>query len=76
MFEIERGVPVPKRNQSRRESKYPCAEMEIGDSFFIPAGQVKAPAAYAVAVSANKRFPERKFVPRTVEGGMRIWRVE
>lgn len=37
MFEIEKGIPVPKRSgvTGPRGSKYPFSAMESGDSFFV-----------------------------------------
>lgn len=66
---IDRNIPIPKISRGSRPSKYPWAEMEIGDSFVMnrkrPNGTVSA---------ANKRY-SCKFIARTVEGGVRVWRI-
>jgi hypothetical protein len=43
MYQIEPNIPVPSRAASRpRASKYPLAEMELGDSFQFPAEQLQS----------------------------------
>ena len=39
MFEIEKSIPIPTRRRGgqRGETKYPWADMKIGDSFSVPA---------------------------------------
>ena len=73
MFRIQKDVPLPAR---QRASKYPFADMDIGDSFYLSQylsrGSVKA-AAHAFG---KKQSPIRKFVVRKENTGARIWRVE
>lgn len=77
-FVIERDIPLAKitgtgARTGTRESKYPLGEMDVGDSFLLSEGTVKT--ASHIVVAGNKRFPDRKFASRTVEGGVRVWRV-
>jgi len=37
---IEKGIPIPKIKRGR-PPKYPFAEMEVGDSFFVHKDDVK-----------------------------------
>lgn len=69
MYSIEKNVPLKKAI-----SLYPFREMEVGDSFFVPAGE-KMLRARAAAHGFSKENRPKKFATRTVEGGMRIWRV-
>lgn len=69
-FPIERGVPIP---EARTKTKYPWREMEIGESFLAP--KSKENSLSACACNAAKKL-KRRFVLRTVEGGVRVWRVE
>lgn len=72
-FKIDKGVPVPKPRRPPRKSKYPIAAMKPGDSFLVPGytfRNVSSMTSYA-----QKRFGGR-YVMRTVDGGVRIWRVE
>ena len=65
-IKIETGFPVPIRTRA----KYPWAEMKVGDSFFVP---VKVPSDINITgARLNTGF---KFVRRTVDGGVRVWRV-
>ena len=78
MYEIEKGIPVAKKNSALR--KYPFAELEINDSFFIEADAVssrKIMTRISIAGNSWRRYndPIRKFIVRTVEGGVRCWRI-
>lgn len=75
-FTIEAGVAIPKRIAGRSGSKYPFAEMGVGDSFLV-AGEVK-PATLRSAVGAytKRNGQTSKFAVRAVEGGLRVWRTE
>ncbi len=75
MFNIEKGVPLPLPHRPVKPRKYPFAEMEVGDSVFIP-------TAYSQLVGNAARGPcyaPMKFTVRTVTEnnvkGVRVWRV-
>jgi len=70
-FVIEKGIEIPEVHRGRPE-KYPWAQMEIGDCFFVPENTSKHTTS--VAYFAGKRH-DMKFSARTVAGGSRIWRV-
>ena len=80
-YKIDKGIPLcAPRAQS---NKYPLDEMEVGDSFFVPHPDAKKARQNALARNAGqyrkppKHTPfQRHFVTRTVEGGVRIWRVK
>lgn len=74
MFKIESGIEVPK---TERQSKYPFDAMEVGHSFFVECDNpdVRRPSVMTSAKSwAKKAGVERRFVARTVDGGLRCWR--
>jgi hypothetical protein len=73
-FTIEKGIPIP--SASFGTPKY--RQLGIGDSVLIPCekGSIEGRRAMAVAGSLNQRLKPSRFVSRTVEGGVRIWRVE
>jgi len=74
MFEIEKNIPLVGRSASR---KYPLAQLEIGDSFVIPCTTDKdLRSARQVASCANQRYEDKKFASRTVDGGIRVWRIK
>lgn len=68
MFKIEKGVPIPK---PVRTSKYPFAQMDIGDSFCVEDAKIaKNIISNAIRTSRDKKFSSRK------EGDhYRIWRI-
>lgn len=72
MFTIEKNIPITKSSPGRKQgvSKYPFAEMEIGDSFLVP--REKENSVNCI----SRRFLDKKFSMRKVEGGCRIWRIK
>jgi len=74
MIEIEKGIPLPEVKRGRKGNyRYPWRDMAIGDSFLAPDADIRYMAASAVG--ARKRLG-RRFACRTVEGGVRVWRIE
>ena len=68
MFVIEKNIPMTIGKQL-----YPFHLMEVGDSFFIPE---KSPKAMTYPIAAyQKRNGSIKFTTRSVDGGVRLWRV-
>ena len=74
MYEIEKGIPMSSTHGRGRPSKYPFREMEPGDSFFVAGQAPRDGASSAARVFAHRKG--QKFSTETVEGGVRIWRVE
>jgi hypothetical protein len=72
-FEIERNIPVPR---SLRQ-KMPLEEMEVGDSFLVAASKADAlelrPQLARIAREYGNQTGKR-FVCRSVDGGVRVWR--
>jgi len=68
MFKVEKGIPVPPV-----KNKYPWLQMEVGDSFFVPG--VTCKEFRTQPSSAGRRYG-RKYASRSVDGGVRVWRVE
>lgn len=69
VIEIERGIGMPK---PRVVYAYPYEEMEVGDSFLVPAD------ARAKVLNANYRAGKRlgrKFQAKTEGEQLRVWRV-
>jgi hypothetical protein len=68
-FTIERGIPLPE--VGRRKCRYPWMEMEVGDSFFAPAVNLKTmkSGAYKNGINLGRRFEAH-----AEAGGARVWR--
>lgn len=68
MIKIEKNVPM-----ANVRHKYPFAHMTAGDSFFV-AGSTPRRMGGAI-FQRKKASPGEEYVTRTVEGGVRVWRV-
>ena len=76
MYEIEKGVPLQEERGFTK--RYPLQQMEVGDSFSVPyleAQQMRS-AVKNLALCANGRFREWKFVTRKQGDMVRCWRIE
>lgn len=74
MIEIEKGVPVAPKAGGASPPKYPWKKMAVGDSFFVP--KVKPSSLSRQAHLAAQAIGNgTRFITRTVEGGVRVWRV-
>ena len=69
MIEIRNDVPFPTR-AVKAEPKYPIAELEFGESFWVP---ITKASLYSHALRVAKATG-RKFVVRKDGEGARIWR--
>ena len=68
MYEIEKNIEIP----SNKHQKYPWDDLEVGDSFLMPDGNLNQ------ARSASNSWAMRhnvEFAVRTVDGGVRVWRI-
>jgi hypothetical protein len=72
-IKIEKGVPIPERNQT---TKYPWADMLVGDSFFIEGDRSKLRSSLS-RIMANQRLRRgHRYSMRSSSDGIRVWRVE
>lgn len=71
-IKIDKDIPPPPLGRAPA-TRYPFADLEVGDSFFIP-GATPQSISGSTSWARNKLTP-RKFTVRTVEGGTRVWRV-
>lgn len=65
---FQKGIPVP---ETQRTKAYIFREMEVGDSFLVPAEEAHA---WRNAMHKASETGEFYFISRTVEGGVRFWR--
>lgn len=73
-MEVEKDVPVSEV----ANRKYPLADMDVGDSFFMATEAIRAIGQrIRSSVQHYRRTnPHTKFVVRAVDGGIRCWRVK
>lgn len=75
-MKIETGIDLPPANTFQRQRKYPFRDMNVGDSILFtpePLGVESKPAKAARVFAYRNGF---KFAARTVDGGVRIWRIK
>lgn len=76
-FKIEKSIPLPPpRRGSAKPTKYrrlPLKEMEIGDSFFC---RTKDSLTERLSMQNAARRLGMKVAIRSMNGGIRVWRVE
>lgn len=65
-IKIEKGIPI----SSDRRSKYPWADMDVGDSFFVATDKVENFRRNVYAKNRNGKL----FVARAEGNGVRVWR--
>lgn len=81
MYQIETNIPLPSaKSGGSTASVYPLSNMYVGDSFLVPMEPVTAEArrrvtAAASGYAARNKDAGVKFSIRTVDGGLRVWRV-
>lgn len=73
-FVIDKGVPIPQAPRGRRP-KYPFAQLEVGDSFFVAGESRKIVTNLSRLAHSHKTRHGGDFVTRVVDGGARVWRV-
>ena len=72
MIPIDNDVPMPDSMNSGRR-KYPWRDMQIGESFFGTGMDIHS---LTKSRSDAERRTGYKFTCRTVDGGVRVWRVK
>ena len=75
MFKVEKAVKPFKPITARvgRRPIYPFGSMEVGDSFLVK--QIENAQTARNSAWAYGKNHGRKFTARTVENGLRIWRI-
>ena len=71
---VESDIPVQGKN---RRYKYPFHELEIGQSFCVRCHQIEKQRLMDSMTSCRWQAEQKfggKFVIRTVNGGIRVWR--
>jgi hypothetical protein len=74
-FTVETNVELPTRKGGRSGSKYPFAQMDVGQSFLVGSADAKVTTLRSAIGAFMKGHTGYKFAVRAVEGGIRVWRV-
>lgn len=72
-YKIEKAVPLP--TPGVQPTKYPFAQMAVGDSFHVPIRDAAPSTVQQAAYLFSARNREFKFNTRRDGSGTRIWRV-
>jgi hypothetical protein len=72
-YQIDKNIPMSLKNM---RSKYPFAQMEVGDSFFVPSDDVKNINALRQSFYRYAHEHGRRFVAQHESGGYRVFRVD
>jgi hypothetical protein len=78
LVKIDKAIPLPRRRMRVRTTKYPLAQLEVGESFFMEGATYNQ--ATGIVQSYYRTHGQeggegRTFTIRKLEGGFRIWRV-
>jgi hypothetical protein len=69
IIQVEKNVPIPEYHGT---PKYPWSQMAVGDSFFVPG---KTSKTFNAQIWHRQRLTGFKFKSRTMDGGVRVWRI-
>ena len=71
-FVIEKNIPLPQKR--RRPSRYPFADMNVGDSFLTSNTSVRGSM---IAYAKRHKSMGLRFIAETqADGRIRVWREE
>lgn len=77
-IKIDSGIPIPPKcptnGRWHRESKYPFAKLEVGQSFFKSGKYSGGILSMAKKQAPGYKFTSRKVVESGV-AGVRLWRI-
>ena len=75
VFNIETGIQIPSRGGGR--AKYPWSRLEIRQSFIVPCDEWERERTFNTLTSCKRNAERRgkKFTMRSVDRGIRVWRI-
>ena len=76
MYEIKKGVPLPPKKLPSTKSRFPIAEMEVGDMFEVRGSEYSGVTSYANkhGKAEGKTFESRKLRQEADVVMYGIWR--
>lgn len=78
-FKIESAIPIPPKKGRPGigdHKKYPFDTLGVGESFFVTVPDTKAKTALSAQVAYWGKKLGWTFTRRTMDGGVRIWRIK
>jgi len=77
-IQIQKNIPIPETND---RSIYPFQTMEVSDSFLYPFvhGKSKHNESHKVYLAIwrfKQKNPDKDFITKTSDVGVRVWRVK
>jgi hypothetical protein len=73
MTKIEKNIPMPS---SAFRSKYPFADMQVGDSVFFDNEPMRSQSKPVISAHNFGTRNNMKFSARSEGNGVRVWRVK
>lgn len=73
-MQIDKAIPISDAKTGRK-AKYPFNKMMVGDSVFFKGEVLNSRSKPYSAARSHADDTGKKFSGRTVDGGLRIWRV-
>jgi hypothetical protein len=70
-IDIDKGVPMP--SDTRVRNRYPYKLLRVGESFFVKG--IALQSMYNTNFRWGRKL-SRRFIARSEDGGVRVWRVE
>lgn len=75
-YAVDKKVPLPTF-KTRPASRYPFADMDVNDSFFVPSVDVASSKSLRQSTyAANRKHKGKIFRVADVDGGFRVFRVK
>ncbi len=78
-YTIDKNIPIPARHPNFIPESLPIPALEVNDSIFFPLAEGKTPKQHVSNVQSRavnwKKRSGWKFTCRSVEGGVRVWRI-
>lgn len=76
-YKVDKKVPMPLFRTIAKYSRYPYAEMEIGDSFYVPENDVASKNSLkTTSYAACKKNQGKLFRVADDKDGYRVFRVK
>ena len=81
---VEKNIPIPEsrfgKGRQPGETKYPFAELQVGDSFMVPTKKQTdinkmQSSICGHAFQYKRKNRDTNFTTRIVDGGIRVWRI-